>query len=257
MTRIVRKNSTEIFLVGPVVKTDGVANFGSALLTSASAAVAFLHDTATPVDISSYTWATASVGGAIVPGYYHLTLASAITSVPGPCTIVIQNSTDYLPIKQDYLVLGSTAFDTLYSSAPVVITAEALGILHNSAITSVESQIIFEMTDSLILDDNFNGQTCAIEDISTGDFHPTWITNVDQANNKITVAATAGFTAVAGDIVRIYADMHPQYVINTYDPPTNSELNTALDAGVNVTKFAGVTIIGSGSADSLFRTAGT
>lgn len=256
MTRKVRRNSTEIFLVGPVVATGGVANFGSALLTSASAAVAFLHDTAAPIDISSYTWTTASIGGTIIPGYYHLTLASAITSVVGPASIVIQNSTDYLPVRVDYQIIGSAPFDTMYSSAPNILTSFDLGLVYESAITSTDAKLRFECSAGLATDNNFVGLATLIEDISTGNSHPTWVASVSATNNVIVVNSTATFTPVAGDKVRVWAFQHPRYTLNSYDPPTRAEMLNDTQA-VNVTKFAGVTIIGSGSADSLFRTAGT
>lgn len=248
MTRKVRKNSTEIFLVGPIVKTDGITSFQSALLTSASAAVAFLHDTATPVDISSYTWTTASVGGTIIPGYYHLTLASAITSVPGPCTIVIQNSTDYLPVKVEYQVMGSAPFDSLYSSAPAILTSFDIGQLYESAITSTDGLLRLECSAGIATDNNWVGQTVTIQDVTTNDMWSTWVASVSATNNLMVVATTAPFTVAAGDVARVHAYRHPQYALNQYAP-------TAINC--NVAKVAGVTIIGSGSASSLFRTAGT
>ena len=112
------------------------------------------------------------------------------------------------------------------------------------------------MTAGLATDNNFVGQTATIEDISTGNSHVTWVASVSATNNLILAATTATFTPVAGDKVRVFAYEHPTYTFNTYDPPTYAE-TSALTQSVNVSKFAGVTIIGSGSADSLFRTAGT
>lgn len=146
--------------------------------------------------------------------------------------------------------------NTLIDDSTQILTSRDIGQLFESAITSVESQLIFETSADIVSNSVYVGCTITIQDISTGETVPRWVTAADATNEKITINASCPFTVVAGDIVRIESRKDPQWAIENHDTATSAGVSAAANA-VNVAKFAGVTVIGSGSANSLFRTAGT
>jgi hypothetical protein len=146
--------------------------------------------------------------------------------------------------------------NTLVDDATQILTARDIGQLFESAITSVESQLIFETSADIVSNSAWIGNTVTIQDVTTGETVSRWVTAADATNEKITINASCPFTVAAGDIVRIESRADPRWAIENHDTATSAGVSAAANA-VNVAKFAGVTIIGSGSANSLFRTSGT
>ena len=125
---------------------------------------------------------------------------------------------------EDFMVRDATVFDALDGSGGTFITTLDVGLLFEAAISTVNSQTSFDMDTPIITDDNWIGQEATLEDISTGDIWPTWIADVDQANDRLILNEAPPFTAVAGDKIRVMASQHLTYALNTYDPPTRAEL---------------------------------
>jgi hypothetical protein len=83
------------------------------------------------------------------------------------------------------------------------------------------------MDDAISTDDNWIGNQCVIEDVTNGDSCTARITDVDQANDRIIIASgDVTFTIATSDKIRVFASKHPLASLNTYDPPTRTELTT-------------------------------
>jgi hypothetical protein len=74
-----------------------------------------------------------------------------------------------------------------------------------------------------VTDDVWIGQTCTIEDVSTGEIWSTYVTDIDQTNDRILVNAAAPFTVVATDKIRVYREKSPAYVQSTVFQTTLTE----------------------------------
>ena len=219
----IRKGATHKVVVGPFPDVgDGFTPQTDIAISGTNEAEAILHDNATVVDISGYTWAAI----ANCRGYYHLTLQTGITNTIGHLTIVVQDDSDCLPVKQEFIVMSTTAYDALYAATSTLITTLDIGLLYESTIGTVNSQTSFDMDDAIITDDNWIGQEVIIEDISTGDNCVRWVSDVDQTNDRIIINAVAPFTVVATDVIRVKDTVHPTYALNLYDPPTRAEATT-------------------------------
>lgn len=107
-----------------------------------------------------------------------------------------------------------------------LVDEDDLGILIEDTVATVNSQTSFDMTSSIPNDDLYNGLLCVIYDASTAAKWSTWVTDIDQANDRILINAAAPFTVIAGDTIRVYREQHPQYALQAYDPPTRAELTT-------------------------------
>jgi hypothetical protein len=68
------------------------------------------HGSDTVVDISGRTW----VAVANCRGYYSLTLTTGDTEEEGLLVVIVQDDSDMLPVKQEYMVLSAAAYDSKY-----------------------------------------------------------------------------------------------------------------------------------------------
>ena len=226
----IRKGATHKIVLGPFVDVgDGFTPETGIIITgggSADEAEAILHDNGTVVDISGYTWAAISTAD----GYYHLTLQTGISNTVGHMTVVVQDDSVCLPVKAEFIVMTTQAYDALYAATSTLFDGADIGKLYESTIGTANSQTSFDMDDAIITDDNWIGQQATIEDVSTGDVWPTWVSDVDQANDRLILNGTPTFTVVAGDKIRVMASQHPTYALNTYDPPTRTEATSDIAA---------------------------
>lgn len=105
-------------VIGPFVDvTDGYTPETAVTLTgggdNADEAELLKYDNATTVDISSHTWA-ALTG---VDGYYHLTLTTSDTDTEGYLSIIVQNDSVHLPVKNDFMVVNANIYDSFFAAA--------------------------------------------------------------------------------------------------------------------------------------------
>lgn len=124
----IRQGATHKVVLGPAVAVgDGFTPVTTLALTGGGAAdeaEAILHNNGTVVDISSYTWAAI----ATADGYYHLTLHNDISGTVGHLTIVINDDSLILPLRADFTVLDTAAYDANFKDAatgPLQLTATA------------------------------------------------------------------------------------------------------------------------------------
>jgi len=108
----VRQGATHKLLIGPVVAVaNGYVPVTTLDLSTADEKAAILHDNGTVVSISAYTFAAVTSAD----GYYHLTLQSGITNTVGHVTIVINDDSLCLPVKAEYTVIDTVAYDALFA----------------------------------------------------------------------------------------------------------------------------------------------
>jgi hypothetical protein len=127
---------------------------------------------------------------------------------------------------------SATVNDALIDSN-TFITSDDLFLPYESTIATVNSQTSFDMNDSIVTDDNWIGNTVSIRDVSTGDTWFTWVTDVDQTNDRIIINEAPAWTVVTTDEVRVSGMQHPTYALNLFDPPTRTELTTDTNSILN------------------------
>jgi hypothetical protein len=109
--------------VGPLVSVaDGFTLVTTFTSSEAEHATIFKHDGSSNagVDVSAgtggNTWVavSSSAGG---DGYFLLTVSSSDVDTEGQLTLVVEDVSLVLPIRQDYQVVGTNVFDSLYASS--------------------------------------------------------------------------------------------------------------------------------------------
>ena len=115
-------------------------------LTGVDEAELLKHDNATTVDITSNTWAALTN----VDGYYHLSLTASNTDTEGMMTVVIQDDSVCLPVKQEYMVLSAGVYDAWFKQGPIVASA-----VNDAGATSTD----FDTDLTEASDDHYNGRT--------------------------------------------------------------------------------------------------
>lgn len=128
----IRQGATHKVVIGPVVAVaNGYVPVTTLDLTTADEAEVILHDNATVVDISGYTFAAITTAD----GYYHLTLQSGISNTVGHMTVVINDDSLCLPVKADFTVIDTAIYDGIFADGAAVIPANVTQI-GGSAVTA-------------------------------------------------------------------------------------------------------------------------
>jgi uncharacterized membrane protein len=150
---------------------------------------------------------------------------------------VLQDASATLPLFKTFQVMDAVTYDTLYSTSPTIITPADVGLVYESAITTVTSQTEFIMTTAFAVDDSWIGSEVSLYDTSTDEIYAgnIWISDAVQATNTLHINAAFPVTVVAGDTIRIYARQHAQYAITLYDPPTRAGASS--DHATTLTKL--------------------
>jgi hypothetical protein len=127
-----------------------------------------------------------------------------------------------------FIVLKAEIYDALYSSTPTLLTSLDIGQLYESTVATVNSQTSFDMDGTILNDDAWIGNIVIINDISASESVTRWVTDVDQANDRIIISSAPPFTVVAGDILRVESRTHPTYSLESVNPTNlyNSTIST-------------------------------
>ena len=116
----IKQNATHKVLIGPVVAVgDGFTPVTTLSLTTADEKAAILHDNGTVVSISGYTFAAITSAD----GYYHLTLQSGISGTVGHMTIVINDDSLCLPVKEEFTVVEEAVYDAFFAASATGVPA--------------------------------------------------------------------------------------------------------------------------------------
>lgn len=217
MDGILRQNTAVDIFIGPFIDdTDGKT--AETALTLAQAAVRLSKNAQNMAQKSDVT---SCVHDEL--GMYNCELDATDTDTVGILTVNVHQAGS-LAIKHTYQVLDEVAYDSLFAVAATILTAQDVGLMYESTIATLNSQTSFDMTDAFASDDVGIGNLVTIVDAgNSANFHSTWITDLDQVNERIlTNDAPAGWTIATTDTVRIYRDAHPGYhanaQINANDP---------------------------------------
>ena len=135
-----------------------------------------------------------------------------------------------LIVSQDFQIYDAAVYDALYGTGGTFIDIFDIGVVYEALVTDVNSATSHDYDVSIITDDNWIGLTLTYYDDGTGDTWVTWVADVDQANDRIIAAVAPGWTVAVGDKIRVRDTVHPTYALNTYDPPTRTELTTDTNA---------------------------
>lgn len=105
-----RANTQVVVTVGPFVDVGDGFTPQTDITLGGNEAELLKHGSDTVVDISAATWAAV----ANCRGYYSLTLTTAHTNTEGMLVVIVQDDSDTLPVKQEYMVLSEAAYDSKY-----------------------------------------------------------------------------------------------------------------------------------------------
>ena len=129
-----RANTQVIVTVGPFPDVGDGFTPQTDITLGGDEAELIKHGSTSVVDISGATWAAL----ASCRGYYSLTLTTSHTDTEGMLLVVVQDDSDCLPVKQEYMVLSEAAWDSKYAPKDTgfmdvhVKTVEA-GIIANAS----------------------------------------------------------------------------------------------------------------------------
>jgi hypothetical protein len=113
--QFLRANTQVIVTTGPFVDVgDGFTPQTDIALSAAALHEAELikHGSTSVVDISGATWAPVTN----CRGYYSLTLTASHVDTEGLLVVIVQDDSDCLPVKQEFMVLSEAAWDSLFAA---------------------------------------------------------------------------------------------------------------------------------------------
>ena len=106
-----RANTEVIVPIGPFPDVgDGFTPQVDIDISGTNEAELLKHGSVAVVDISGATWAAITD----CRGYYGLTLTTSHTNAEGMLTVIIQDDSDCLPVRADFMVLSQAAYDSKY-----------------------------------------------------------------------------------------------------------------------------------------------
>jgi hypothetical protein len=108
--QFLRANTAVIVTVGPFVDVGDGFTPQTDIALSGNEAELIKHGSTSVVDISGATWAAVTN----CRGYYSLTLTTSHTDTEGMLVVVVQDDSDCLPVKQEYMVLSEAAWDSMF-----------------------------------------------------------------------------------------------------------------------------------------------
>lgn len=109
--QLLRANTQVKVVIGPVVAVgDGFTPVTTLSVSTADEAEIMKHDAASVTDISGATFTAITSAD----GYYNLTLTTSHTDTEGLLTVLINDDSLCLPVKQTFMVLAEAAYDSMF-----------------------------------------------------------------------------------------------------------------------------------------------
>jgi hypothetical protein len=144
--QFLRADTEVIVTIGPFVDvTDGFTPQTDITLGGNEAEI-IKHGATAVVDISSNTFAAVTA----CRGYYSLTLTTTDTNTEGMLVVIVQDDSDTLPVKQEYMVLAQAAWISMFvTKASGFMDVDAAG----PAISDIESSLVIIKADIVTIDD--------------------------------------------------------------------------------------------------------
>ena len=110
--QFLKANTQVVVTVGPFVDVGDGFTPQTDIALAGNEAELLKHGSDTVVDISAATW----VAVANCRGYYSLTLTTDHTDTEGLLVVIVQDDSDCLPVKQEFMVLAEAAWDSLFAA---------------------------------------------------------------------------------------------------------------------------------------------
>lgn len=108
------KADTQVIVtIGPFVDVGDGFTPQTDIALSGNEAELLKHGSTSVVDISGATWAAVTN----CRGYYSLTLTTGHTDTEGQLTVVVQDDSDCLPVRNTFMVVNANVFDSLFAAA--------------------------------------------------------------------------------------------------------------------------------------------
>ena len=234
---ILRQNTAVDVLIGQFIDiTDGssaeVGESPSVKLSKNGQTLAAKNDATTPAHDAD--------------GNYNCELDATDTNTVGTLDLRVAASANARPVRHEYQVLESNAYDALYATSATILTSLDIGQLQENVIATATSDSDFLMTDAFQHNSLWVGQIVMIEDATSGAPWVTWVKTMVSATKQVTVepdptgtGLTIPFAVAAGDICRFESRMHPMYALNTKNVATTSNTDAVIaDALINTQVLA-------------------
>ncbi len=110
----IKADYEQVVIIGPFLDaTDNVTPETGITLAAADQAEIIKHGATTVVDISGNSWAVVTN----CDGYYRLTLTAANLDTEGVLTVVVQDSSECLPVRVNFMVLSDNVFNSLFAAS--------------------------------------------------------------------------------------------------------------------------------------------
>lgn len=108
------KADTQVIVtIGPFVDVSDGFTPQTDIALSGDEAELIKHGSTSVVDISGATW----VAVTNCRGYYSLTLTTSHTDTEGQITVIVQDDSDCLPVRNTFMVVNANVYDSLFAAA--------------------------------------------------------------------------------------------------------------------------------------------
>jgi len=218
------KQSTQVVVtVGPFVDVgDGFTPQIDISLSTADEAELLKHASTSVVSMSAATW----VPVASCRGYYSLTLTTSATDTVGLLTIIVQDDSDCLPVRQDYMVVNANVYDSLYAAA----TTDYLQV--DGLQLGGSTQSATDLKD--FADAGYDPATNKVQGVVLCDTITTYTGNTKQTGDVTTAIndlanGTDGLGAIKAETALILADtadIQPNYATSAAQTTAQNDLDT-------------------------------
>lgn len=110
--QFLKANTQVIVTVGPFVDVGDGFTPQTDITLGGNEAEILKHGATAVVSIAAATWAAVTS----CRGYYSLTLTTSHTDTEGMLVVIVQDDSDCLPVKQEYMVLAEAAYDSMFTA---------------------------------------------------------------------------------------------------------------------------------------------
>lgn len=108
-----KADTQTIVTIGPFVDVGDGFTPQTDITLAGNEAELLKHGSTTVVSIAAATWAAVTS----CRGYYSLTLTTSHTDTEGQLTVIVQDDSDCLPVRADFMVVNANVYDSLFAAA--------------------------------------------------------------------------------------------------------------------------------------------
>ena len=123
-----RADTVAIVTIGPFVDVGDGFTPQTDITLGGDEAEILKHGSITVVDISASTW----VAVANCRGYYSLTVTASNVDTEGQLSVIVQDDSEHLPVRNTFQVIDKDVYDALFGAAGLGLLAVACGGKFNS-----------------------------------------------------------------------------------------------------------------------------